>query len=108
MSASAPNKHESLMRMDKLPAGSGRSRLGAGFLYLAAQHRGDLADLGHQLVELVGQDGLHTVGQCVVGTVMDFDNQPIGADRDRGAGKRQYLVAFAGAVAWVNDDRQVA
>ena len=58
--------------------------------------------------EFFGQDGLHAVGEGVVGVVVDFDEQAIGADGDGGAGERKNFVALAGAVAGIDEDRQVA
>src|SRR5690242_12640776 len=39
---------------------------------------------------------------------MDLYEQAVGANRDGGAGKRQNFVAFASAVAGIDEDRQVA
>jgi hypothetical protein len=51
---------------------------------------------------------LHAVGEGLIGGVVDFDEQAVGAHGCRGAGERQNFVAFAGAVAGVDQDRQVA
>src|SRR5215472_3381176 len=40
--------------------------------------------------------------------MMDFDEQAICADGNGSAGKRQNLVALSGAVAGIDEDRQVA
>src|SRR5216684_794912 len=39
---------------------------------------------------------------------MNFDEEAIGADGDRGAGKRQNFVALAGAVAGIDKNREMA
>src|SRR5262245_14624472 len=74
---------------------------------LAAHHATDGADLIHQLMELIREERLWTVGKRVVRIVMDFDHQPIGAGRDRRARHRRDLVANAGAVARIHDDREM-
>src|SRR3970040_653691 len=51
----------------------------------AAKDGGDLADFVGELGDLVGEDGLHAVGEGAVGFVMDFDEQTIGTGGDRGA-----------------------
>jgi len=51
---------------------------------------------------------LHAVGEGLVGGVMDFDEQAVGAYGHGGAGEGQYFVAFAGAVTGVDEDGQVA
>jgi len=38
---------------------------------------------------------------------MDLNDQTIGSDGNGSSGKRRYFVAFAGAVARINDDGQV-
>ena len=67
---------------------------------------GDLADLRHQFVELVGEEGLRAVGQGFVRLVMDFHHQAVGADGYGGARERSDFVALAGAVAGVDENRQ--
>ena len=74
----------------------------------AVEDGGDLADFGDEFDQFAGENGLHAVGEGGVGAVMNFDEQAVGADGDRGAGKRQNFVAFAGAVAGIDEDRQVA
>ena len=58
--------------------------------------------------ELGGVDGLGAVGEGVLGLVMDFDDDAVGAAGDGGAGHGQHAVAAAGAVAGVDEDGQVA
>ena len=69
---------------------------------------GDLADFADEFGELFGEDGLHAVGEGFFGFVVNFDEEAIGANSDRGAGKRQDLVALAGAVRRVDEDREMA
>ncbi len=42
------------------------------FLYIAVDHSGNLARFIHQFVELIGENGLHSVGKRVVWIVMNF------------------------------------
>ena len=72
----------------------------------AAKHRRDLPHLVHQLIELLGIERLLAVAERPVGIGMHFDDQAIGADRNRRARQRRDLVALAGAVAGIDDDRQ--
>jgi len=75
---------------------------------LAVEDVGDLADFGGQFGVFGGEDGLNAVGEGFFGLVMDFDEESIGADGDRGTGKRKDFVTLAGAVAGVDQDGQVA
>src|SRR5579863_132087 len=68
----------------------------------------DLADLRHQFIELVGEQRLWAVGERLIGLVMHFDHQSIGADGDGGARQRSDLVALAGSVTGIDKDRQMA
>ena len=52
----------------------------------AVEDGGDLAGFGDELLELGGEDGLHAVGEGLVGGVVDFDKEAVGADGDGGAG----------------------
>src|SRR5271165_4002631 len=72
-----------------------------------SQHRRDLLDLHHQLIELVGIERLHAIGQGVVGIVMDFNHQAVSSGSYGGACQRRDFVALAGTVAGIGDDRQV-
>ena len=69
---------------------------------------GDLADFIAELNKIIGKNGLHAVGKGVVGVVMDFDEDAIGSHGNSGAGEWKDLVALAGRVARVHDDREVA
>ena len=73
-----------------------------------AHHRRDLPHLRHQLIELIRIQRLHAVRQRLVRLMMDFDDQAIRADRHRGPRKRSDFVSLAGAVAGINNNRQVA
>ena len=64
-------------------------------------------DFVHEGAIFGGEDGLHAVGQSFFGLVMDFDEEAIGADGDSGTGKRKNFVAFASAVAGIDEDGQV-
>ncbi len=68
----------------------------------------NLLDLVHHARELIGVDGLRAVGERLLGLVVHFDQDAVGADGDGGAGHGQHLVALAGAVARVDEDGQVA
>ena len=50
--------------------------------------RSDQAKLRHQLAELLGEQGLRAVAERMVGIVMDFDEQAVGAGGHRGARRR--------------------
>jgi hypothetical protein len=39
----------------------------------AVEEGGELADLGDEVGELFGENGLHAVGECFFGLMMDFD-----------------------------------
>ena len=67
-----------------------------------------MADFADEFGELFGEDGLHAVGEGFFGFVVNFDEEAIGANSDRGAGKRKNLVALAGAVRRVDEDREMA
>ncbi len=69
---------------------------------------GDLAHFVGEGDELLGKEGLHAVGEGFFRLVMNFDEEAIGADGDRGAGKRQNFVALAGAVAGIDKNREMA
>src|SRR5712691_4415281 len=75
---------------------------------MAVEDSGDLADLGGEGGEFLGQDGLHAVRKRLVRLVMDFDQETVGADGDGRARKRENLVAFSGAVAGINENGQMA
>ena len=72
------------------------------------EDRGDLADFGDELDELLRKDGLHAVGEGFFGFVVNFDEQAIGTNGDGGAGERKNLVAFASAVRGIDEDGKVA
>ena len=74
----------------------------------AVDHRGDLADFVHHALELIGIDRLWSVGERLVGLMMYFDQDAVGAHRDRRPRHGQHLVALAGAVAGIDEDGQVA
>ena len=63
---------------------------------------------GDKFGEFRGVDRLHAVGEGLVGGVVDLDEEAVGSHGGGGAGERQDFVAFAGAVAWINEDGEVA
>ena len=50
---------------------------------------------------------LRAVGEGLVGVGVDLDQQAVGAGGQRGQGHRRDVIALAGAVAGVDQDRQV-
>ena len=76
--------------------------------HAAADGWGDDAELGHELGEIVGMQGLRAVGEGVVGIVVDFDEQAVGACGDGGASHGRNFVAAAGAVGGIGEHRKVA
>ena len=75
--------------------------------YRPSHHRRDLSHLRHQFVELVREQRLHAIGESHIRLVMHFDDQPIGAHRNRRPRKGSNFVAFTGAVAGVHHNRQM-
>src|SRR5229473_1884895 len=75
---------------------------------LPMQHCGNLPHLFGQFGKFLGQDRLHAVGESLVRLVVDFHQQSIRANGNGCARERQDFVAFAGSVAGVNQNRQVA
>jgi hypothetical protein len=73
----------------------------------AVEDGGDLAHFSGEEGELFGKDGLHAVGERFFGFVVDFDQEAIGSDGDGGAGEGENFVALAGAVAGIDEDREV-
>src|SRR5579872_3548790 len=67
-----------------------------------------LADLLHQFVELVWEQRLRAVGEGLVRSGVNFDHESIRANSDCGAGERRDFVALAGAVAGIDQNRQMA
>ena len=59
--------------------------LGADVWHSSPQHGGNLPNLRHQVVELVGIKRLHSVGKSSVWLVMYFYHEAIGTDGNRGA-----------------------
>ena len=51
---------------------------------------------------------MDAVGEGLLGLVMDFDQEAVGADRYGGAREGENFVPLAGAVGWIDKDRQVA
>ena len=71
---------------------------------MAVEDGGDLADFGLEFGEFGGEDGLHAVGEGFFRLVVDFDQKTISANGYGGAGERKNFVAFAGAVAGIDED----
>src|SRR5882724_1413239 len=74
----------------------------------AVKNSGDLLHFRCQFRELLGQDRLHTVRKRFLRVMMHFHKQSVCADGDRGAGEGKNLVAFSGAMAWIDENGQVA
>ena len=74
----------------------------------APHHSRDLPDLRHQLIELIGEDRLRPVRQRFIRLMVNLDDESVGADGDGSAGERRDFVAFAGALAGIDNDRQMA
>jgi hypothetical protein len=51
---------------------------------------------------------LLAVANGSLGIVVDLDQEPVRSCRDGGARQWNHLVAHAGGVAWIHDDRKVA
>ena len=58
---------------------------------MAMEDGGDLADFVGEGGEFFGEDRLHAVGEGFVRFVVDFDEQAVGADGDRGAARAEGL-----------------
>src|SRR5580704_12545496 len=92
-----------------------RNRLGTPNEYVRfarldemAVYRGsDDTKLGHQLGELDGVQRLGAVRECVVGIIMDFDKQAVGACRDSGPSHWRDFVTASRPVRGIGDNRQV-
>src|SRR6267143_2121907 len=74
----------------------------------AVEDGGDLAHFVGEDGEFLGEDGLHSIGKCLVRLVMDLDEEAIRADCHSGAGERKNFVALAGAVTGIYENREVA
>src|SRR6266849_3194054 len=75
--------------------------------HAAADGGGDDAELGHELGEVSGLEGLRAIGKSVVGVVVDFDEQAVGAGGYGGAGHGRNFVAASGAVGGIGEHGQV-
>src|SRR5438046_1766732 len=64
-------------------------------LQRSSQHAGDRVHLLHELREGLGQDRLRSVRQRLLGTMVHFDQDAVGADGDRRARERQHFVALS-------------
>src|SRR6266849_1078098 len=71
--------------------------------HAAADGGGDDAELGHELGEVSGLEGLRAIGKSVVGVVVDFDEQAVGAGGYGGAGHGRNFVAAPGTVGGVGE-----
>src|SRR2546423_9202590 len=69
----------------------------------AAYCWGDDAQLGHELIELAGLEGLRAVGKSVIGIVVDFDEQAVRARGYGGAGHGRNFVTASGAVGGIGE-----
>ena len=82
--------------------------VGWGLVDMAMEDVGDSSDFVGERGEFAGDDGLDAVGEGFFGFVVDFDEEAVGADGDCGEREGKNFVALAGAVRWVDHDRQVA
>src|SRR5207302_1469593 len=69
----------------------------------AAYGWGDDAQLGHELVELAGLERLCAIGESVIGVVVDFDEQAVGARGYRCSSHRRNFVAAPSAVRRIGE-----
>src|SRR5882724_10047181 len=75
--------------------------------HAAADGWGDDAELGHELIEAGRIERLRAVGERVVGIVVDFDEQAVGARGYRGASHCGNFVAPASAVRRIGNHREM-
>ncbi len=61
----------------------------------------------HELVELLGLQGLHPVGDGLFGLGVDLDDDPVGPHGDGRAGERRHVLPVARRMARVHDHREV-
>src|SRR5258708_6820689 len=80
---------------------------GQGRLEAPAHHLRNRVALPHDGGEQLREDGLRAVAQRLLRLVVDFDQHPVGPDGNGGSRHRCDLVAFARAVARIDQDRQV-
>jgi len=64
----------------------------------------DLLDFVDQVGKFEREDGLNAVGEGGFGIVVNFDEETVGAHGYGGAGEGKNFVAFAGAMAGVDED----
>src|SRR5579875_4004568 len=73
-----------------------------------AHDGGNLFKVVHHRGELFRVDRLRAVGESNFRTMMHLDHHAVSAAGHGGAGHGQYAVAPAGAVAWVDKNREMA
>src|SRR5271166_3167356 len=88
--------------------GTASPGVGDGISDSALQYSGDFAYLSHEVVELLGEERLFAIAEGAVGIRVDFDDETVSPNRNRGPGQWRDLVALAGSVAGIDDDRQMA
>src|SRR5580700_8614917 len=64
-------------------------------------HACNLPHLHHQLIKLIGEQRLRTIRQSLVGLVMDFHHQSIGAHSHRRPRQRSYFIPLTRPVAGI-------
>src|SRR5271157_285504 len=69
----------------------------------ALQHFRNFAYLGHEVIELLGEQRLLAIAERAVGIGVDFDDETVSPDGNRGARQRRHLVTLAGSVAGIDD-----
>src|SRR2546423_673199 len=75
--------------------------------HAAAYRRSDDTELGHELIELAGLERLRAVGEGMVGIVVYFDEQAVGAGGHSGASHGGNFVAASGAMRRVGEHGKV-
>src|ERR1035437_5169297 len=73
----------------------------------AIEDAGDGGEVLHQLGEGVGEKGLRAVAHGLGGAVVAFDHDAVGTGGNGGAGEGGDVLAIAGGVGRIDDDRQV-
>ena len=68
----------------------------------------NLPDLLHQQIELIREQRLRTIRQGLIRAIMHFHHESVGSDGNCRAREWSNLVALAGAMAGINQDRQMA
>src|ERR1700677_5098940 len=76
-------------------------------LYGPVHGRGDYSQLIHERCTLLREQRLRSIGKCLIRAGMNFDEQPVTAGGDRGAGHGRNLVAAPGTVRRISQHGQM-